>query len=63
MLTVLGETVVDLIPADTAGGFRAHPGGSPLNVAVALARLGEPTTLLPGRLLIAHAQTNGVIRT
>lgn len=29
MLTVLGETVIDLLPTDTNGGFRAHPGGSP----------------------------------
>jgi fructokinase len=67
MLTVLGETVIDLLPTDTNGGFRAHPGGSPLNVAVALARLGEPTTLLArtsrsafGQLLKTHAKTNGV---
>ena len=67
MLTVLGESVVDLLPSDTNAGFRAHPGGSPLNVAVALARLGEPTALLArlsgsafGRLLHAHAQRNGV---
>lgn len=67
MLTVLGEAVVDLLPTGQDGGFRAHPGGSPLNVAVALARLGEPTTLLArmsgsafGRLLHAHARRNGV---
>jgi fructokinase len=67
VLTVLGEAVVDLLPTDPDGGYRAHPGGSPLNVAVALARLGEPTTLLArmsgsafGRLLHAHAERNGV---
>jgi fructokinase len=67
VLTVLGETVVDLLPGDAAGHFRAHPGGSPLNVAVALARLGEPTALLArvsasafGRLLHQHAHRNGV---
>lgn len=67
MLTVLGEAVIDLLPTDPDGGYRAHPGGSPLNVAVALARLGEPTTLLArisrspfGRLLHAHARRNGV---
>jgi fructokinase len=67
MLTVLGEAVVDLLPTDTDGDYRAHPGGSPLNVAVALARLGEPAALLArfsgsafGRLLHAHADRNGV---
>jgi fructokinase len=67
VLTVLGEAVVDLLPSGQDGGFRAHPGGSPLNVAVALARLGEPTALLArlsgsafGRLLHEHAHRNGV---
>ncbi|MGN9907700.1 carbohydrate kinase family protein [Phytohabitans sp. LJ34] len=67
MLTVLGEAVVDLLPTDPDGGYRAHPGGSPLNVAVAHARLGEPTALLArtsgsafGQLLHAHAHRNGV---
>ncbi|WP_229068717.1 carbohydrate kinase [Actinoplanes sp. DH11] len=67
MLTVLGEAVIDLLPTDTHGGFKAHPGGSPLNVAIALARLGEPTTLLArfsrhafGRMLHMHADRNGV---
>ncbi|GAA1005175.1 ribokinase [Acrocarpospora pleiomorpha] len=66
-VTVLGEAVVDLLPANDRGGFHAYAGGSPLNVAVALARLGEPTTLLArmsrsrfGQLLRAHAETNGV---
>ncbi|PMR59237.1 carbohydrate kinase [Verrucosispora sp. ts21] len=65
-VTVLGEAVVDLVQ-DPDGRFTAHPGGSPLNVAVGLARLGVPATLLArfstsrfGRLLRAHADTNGV---
>ncbi len=44
MLTVLGEAVVDLVEQEP-GLYRAHPGGSPLNVAVGLGRLGQPTSL------------------
>ncbi len=46
MITVLGEAVVELVETAERGVYRAHPGGSPLNVAVGLARLGQPTTLL-----------------
>ncbi|GAA3763732.1 carbohydrate kinase [Micromonospora maritima] len=67
MLTVLGEAVVDLAPADGGDLLAAHPGGSPLNVAVGLARLGRPTAMLArfsraalGRRLRAHAERNGV---
>ncbi|WP_431882754.1 carbohydrate kinase family protein [Micromonospora gifhornensis] len=66
MVTVLGEAVVDLVQGPD-GRFTAHPGGSPLNVAVGLARLGVPATLLArfstsrfGRILRAHADANGV---
>ena len=40
VLTVIGESLVDIIrdPRGPAGG-QAHPGGSPLNVAVGAARL------------------------
>lgn len=44
MLTVLGEAIVDLV-ADGERRFVAHPGGSPLNVAVGLGRLGRPVSL------------------
>ena len=66
MITVIGETIIDFVPA---GGrsFEAYPGGSPLNVAVGLARLGRPTALMArlaedafGRILRQHAETNGV---
>lgn len=47
--------------------FTAHPGGSPLNVAVGLARLGVESALLArlgrdafGRVLREHAAGNGV---
>lgn len=66
MITVVGESLVDLIE-DASGEAVGHPGGSPANVAVALARLGQPTTLLTqlgddayGRLLRAHLAGNGV---
>jgi fructokinase len=67
MLTVLGETVVDLAPHDGGELFVAHPGGSPLNVAVGLARLGHPTAMMArfstgglGERLRAHAVDNDV---
>lgn len=45
MIVVCGEALIDLVPA---GGdlWRALPGGSPSNTAVALARLGTPTAML-----------------
>ena len=48
MITVCGETVADLVAQDD-GDYRAYPGGSPANVALALARLGQETTFA-GRL-------------
>jgi fructokinase len=66
MLTVLGEALIDLV-ADPDGRYTAHPGGSPLNVAVGLARLGHPTEFMArfsadgfGRTLRNHATGNGV---
>ena len=66
MLTVLGEALIDLV-ADADGRYTAHPGGSPLNVAIGLARLGHQTQLMArlsadlfGRKLRAHAESNGV---
>jgi fructokinase len=40
---VVGEALVDIVRRD--GDDAVHPGGSPLNVAVGLQRLGVPTTL------------------
>jgi fructokinase len=60
-MIVAGEALIDLVPSDaaargapagtaaTAPALRPLPGGSPLNVAVGLARLGIPTRYL-GRL-------------
>jgi fructokinase len=75
MICVIGEALIDLVqqePAnddDPVGGihYRAHPGGSPFNVAIGLARLGQHTQLQArlsddafGRQLRAQAATNGV---
>lgn len=62
----LGEALVDLI-GDPQRGYRAIPGGSPLNAAVAAARLGGRCALLTrlsrdpfGDLLRAHLESAGV---
>jgi fructokinase len=67
MLTVIGEALVDLVDSGDHTTYQAHPGGSPLNVAVGLARLGESVALKArlagdafGRLLRGHAERNGV---
>src|ERR1700722_1691886 len=66
-VTVIGEAIVDLIPAGPARTFQAVPGGSPYNVAIGLARLGHHATLMArlaetafGRILRDHAQAEGV---
>lgn len=73
MVCVIGEALIDLVmdPATAASAgpktYLAHPGGSPFNVAIGLARLGQPAQLLArlsgdafGRQLRAHAEANGV---
>jgi fructokinase len=73
MVCVIGEALIDLVmdPATAASPgpktYLAHPGGSPFNVAVGLARLGQPAQLLArlsgdafGRQLRAHAEANDV---
>lgn len=59
-VVVCGETVVDLVQAGPRT-WVSHPGGSPANVAVGLARLEVPVALLArlsddafGRMLRAH---------
>jgi len=63
---VVGESVVDVV-ALADGRLTEHPGGSPANVAVALARLDRPATLVTqyaedrhGALLDAHLRSEGV---
>jgi len=67
VLTVIGEALVDLVPGDRPGDYQARPGGSPLNVAVGLARLGHRTALMArladdtfGRQLRAYAVAEGL---
>lgn len=67
MLTVIGEALVDLVDSGDQRTFTAHLSGSPLNVAVGLARLGQPTQFLArfsqdtfGRRLRDFAERNGV---
>lgn len=68
VITVIGESLVDII-IDPRGDApaKAHPGGSPMNVAVGCARLGLTTTLVThfasdrnGLLIADHLQSNAV---
>jgi fructokinase len=65
MFTVIGEALVDLV--GQAPAFTAHAGGSPYNVAITLARLDQPVSLVArsgrdtfGRMLEAKARESGV---
>jgi fructokinase len=70
LFTAIGEILIDFTPINERGatvGFRMHPGGSPLNVAVGLARLGarvefagKVSTDFFGRFLAAHLKHEGV---
>jgi fructokinase len=67
MFVVVGEALVDLVGQRGGRTFVAHPGGSPANVALGLARLGVPVTLLTrlgrdafGEMISAHLKTSGV---
>ncbi|HET7415489.1 MAG TPA: carbohydrate kinase [Arthrobacter sp.] len=67
MLTVIGETLIDVV--EGAGVKpRAHVGGSPMNVAVGLARLGHPVQFLGrygkdnfGQMVAGHLADNSVL--
>jgi fructokinase len=67
VITVVGESLVDVVDRGGRGGPAVHPGGSPANVAVALARLGQRTVFVTqvgaddyGALVRAHLERNGV---
>jgi len=67
MITVIGEALIDLVPASDDTRLRVLPGAGPLNVAVGVARLGHPTALMArlssdyfGQLLRRHVARNGV---
>ncbi len=66
-LVVVGEALIDLVPIAGNDQFQARPGGSPFNVAIGLARLGNQTALMArladnvfGRLLRNHAAAEGI---
>ena len=65
MFTVVGEALVDLVGRPPR--FTAFAGGSPFNVAITLARLGQPVALVArtgrdgfGRMLEDKARASGV---
>lgn len=66
MLTVIGEALVDVV--QRSSGIEAHVGGSPLNVAVGLARLGHPVQFVGrygrdayGESVAAHLRASSVM--
>ncbi|WP_124109529.1 carbohydrate kinase family protein [Kocuria rhizophila] len=66
MLTVIGEALVDVV-SRSGEQPRAHVGGSPMNVAVGLARLGHQVQFLGrygqdeyGHQVVEHLRGNGV---
>ncbi len=68
MFAVVGEALVDLVGERGGQTFAAHPGGSPANVALGLARLGVPVTLRTrlgrdafGQLIASHLEASGVV--
>lgn len=69
MIVVCGEALIDLTAVDHNGkaAFVAQPGGSPLNVAIGLGRLGAKVAYLGkistdpfGQVLINHMASSGV---
>lgn len=66
MLTVIGEALVDVVRRST--GEETHVGGSPLNVAVGLARLDHPVQFIGrfgkdpyGDAIAAHLRSSSVL--
>ncbi|MDP5226947.1 MULTISPECIES: carbohydrate kinase [Arthrobacter] len=66
MLTVIGEALVDVV--HSGAGTSSHVGGSPLNVAVGLARLDHPVQFLGryghdeyGDAIAAHLRASSVM--
>jgi fructokinase len=70
VVVVAGDALIDLTPTRTVRGhiaYQPHPGGSCLNVAVGLGRLGVPTAFLArlsndafGQMLRAQLADSGV---
>jgi fructokinase len=67
VITVVGESLVDVVFRPGSDAQTVHPGGSPANVAVALSRLGQASALVTqigadenGALLREYLARNGV---
>jgi fructokinase len=67
VFVVVGEALIDLVGQRGGRTLAAHPGGSPANVALGLARLGVPVTLKTrlgrdafGEMISAHLEASGV---
>ena len=67
MFVVVGEALVDLVGQRGSRTLVAHPGGSPANVALGLARLGDEVTLMTrlgrdalGEMVSGHLRSSGV---
>ena len=67
VFVIVGEALVDLVGQRGSRTFVAHPGGSPANVALALARLDQQVTLVTrlgadsfGEMVVEHLQASGV---
>jgi fructokinase len=67
VFAVIGEALIDLVDPGNGNACAAHPGGSPLNVAIGLARLGQPVAFVGrfsrdpfGTVLRNHAARSGV---
>ena len=67
MFVVVGEALVDLVGQRGSRTLVAHPGGSPANVALGLARLGDQVALITrlgrdsfGEMVSAHLKASGV---
>ena len=65
---VIGEALVDVVVGADGRDRGRHPGGSPANVAVALARLDHEVRLLTwladdgdGRMVLGHLEDSGVL--
>lgn len=66
-IAIIGEALIDLVDPGDDSPAAAHAGGSPLNVAVGLARLGRPVRFVGrfshdpfGTVLRSHALRSGV---
>ena len=67
-MLVIGEALIDVIYDSHGTKLGHYPGGSPLNVAVGLSRLGRETAFLtrigndmPGNMIISHLHSSRVI--